>query len=1411
MVLYKKSLILLTAILFLIVKAESSKLVFDHITLDQGLPVSNVKRIHQDSQGFLWFATDCGLIKYDGYNVKIYKYNPADPNSLTCNNVSRIIESNYGGRDVLWIGLCNGGVCKFDLDTERCTRYCTDPFNPNSIKNGVVWALCESKSEALWIGTFLGIDRLDYKTSQFTHFLGDTCVKALHEDENGILWIGTWKYGLIKLNPETGEKWTYLHNPDDPASISNNNVESIYESDLYGRRILWIGTRRGLNKFDPVTGEFIPFGPNPGNPVSLKEISVYSIFEPTYGKPGELWLTGGPLRIFNIETERYIQFLHDPDDPHSISSSGVNSVCEDKSGVLWIGSALEINKLNRQKKPFKNYQYQPRDSASLSSNIILSIYQDSDGILWIGTSNGLNKLVRETGQCIRFPLYPKNGPRVNAIQEDSLGRLWLGTSRGIIQLDKYNGEIQQYAVEWEGAPRGYRENISSICKDNNNLWFGASSAGGIHKYNITSGSFTHYLRYYRVNDILSRSYISNRYLWLAGKIFGLIKIDKETGHYIMYGHHGGLPGSLSNNRVYTLNQTDSGTIWLGTGNGLNKLVVEEEEPDSSKILEYKDYSTGDKICYRDSVGAYFDANSASMYWNSPQYSFINYTEENGFPSSHVVGILEDEGGHLWLSTLNGISRFDPQQKTFRNYYKSDGLPSNQFIPRACYKNDQGEFFFGTISGLTSFFPDSIKDNTYIPPVVLTDFQLFYDPVPIDPEIAKNSKSGFALPKHISRLDTLKLSYRENVFSIKFAALDYHNPMKNQYAYKLEGFNKDWIYTDASNRTATYTNLDPGEYIFKVKGSNNDGLWNEEGKALKIIIDPPWWRTELAYITYVLMIILVIYAYWRFQLGRIRLKHQVELEHLETKRYHEMNTLKSRFFANISHEFRTPLTLILGPLQKMLKRLRDKESQHDLSLMQKHARRLLSLVSQLLDLSKLEANKMALRTTEQNIVPLIKGLVQSFSSLAERKNIDLTFKSDVKVLPVFVQKDIIVKIINNLLTNAFKFTDRGGSVSISLIADDEKKFAVISVTDTGIGIPVERLEKIFDRFYQVDGDQNREHEGTGIGLSLIKELTELHKGKISVKSKEGEGSTFSVQLPLGKEHLTPKEIIEAVEQSDSEQIKPEVLIDIDSELTVDKKMIQTWDSTWEILIVEDNIDVRNYIRSYLDNDYFCMEAGNGQIGFEKAVKKLPDLIISDIMMPVVDGVEFCRKVKSDERTSHIPVILLTAKADIEDRLDGLVTGADDYLTKPFEARELLIRIQNLIEQRHRLQERFRKEFSIIPDDIILTPVDKKFMDRVVNIIKDNLGNMDFKVDKLSHKAFMSRQHLNRKLKALTGNSAQEFIRNIRLKTAAQLLRSQEATITEIAYRVGFSSPSYFSEQFRLQFACSPSEFTQKTKN
>ena len=760
---------------------------------------------------------------------------------------------------------------------------------------------------------------------------------------------------------------------------------------------------------------------------------------------------------------------------------------------------------------------------------------------------------------------------------------------------------------------------------------------------------------------------------------------------------------------------------------------------------------------------------------------------------------------MWLSTNNGLSKFDPETGVFRNYDEKDGLATSAFIQRVTVKDAQGFMFFGGIGGLTRFHPDSLKDNPNIPPVVLTDFQLFHKSVPIDPALSENRKIGFYLSKNISRLDGIELSYRENVFSLEFAALDYRNPMKNQYAYKLEGFNEDWIYTDASSRTATYTNLDPGKYVFHVKGSNNDGLWNEAGTSLQITITPPWWETKPAYLGYFLLIVTTLILLYRIRLSRVRLQYQAEMDHLEAERYHEMDELKSRFFANISHEFRTPLTLILGPIDKILSRIKEREWVPDLQLVQKQAHRLLQLVSQLLDLSRLEARRLKLQASQRNIIPLLKGTVLSFASLADRKKITLTFNSDREIIQVYCEKDIIVKIINNLLSNAFKFTATGGKIKVDVRTGsdhniDDEGILVITISDTGIGIAPERIDNIFNRFYQVDSSETREHEGAGIGLSLTKELVELHKGNISVESLEGKGTTFTVSLPLGKSYLEPGEIIDerAGESLGSGSLLTEPEFVSVQQSSTSKKGMPI------VLIVEDNTDVRSYIRGYLE-DYRCFEAADGKEGLRLALKKIPDLIISDIMMPKMDGVELCQRIKTDVQTSHIPVILLTAKADIESKLEGLETGADDYLTKPFETKELQARVKNLIDQRRFLRERFRRELILEPEDMPVSSIDERFLKQALDLVYEHLDDPDFNVELFSQKIFMSRRHLNRKLKALTDQTTTGFIRSVRLKRAAQLLGQQSATVSEIAFQVGFQDLSYFTQCFHKEFSKTPTVY------
>jgi signal transduction histidine kinase/DNA-binding response OmpR family regulator len=917
----------------------------------------------------------------------------------------------------------------------------------------------------------------------------------------------------------------------------------------------------------------------------------------------------------------------------------------------------------------------------------------------------------------------------------------------------------------------------------------------------------------------------------------------------------------------------SGVLWVGTGNGLNQFDREKEQfirhpfdPGNPKNSDISISSIHEDWKGRLWVGT---MSHGLHFFDRKTGSFSSVAKMDGLPSNQINGILEDNSENLWLHTENGIAKYNPDTKNIKVYDEKDGLRIGRNIFKAFCKNDNGEMYFGGTNGFVRFHPDKLRDNPHIPRVAITDFKIGYQTVAIGVDSP--------LKKSITVTDSITLSYSENDLSFEFAALDYTAPDKNQYAYIMEGFDRDWI-NSGTRRFANYTNLSPGEYTFRVKGSNNDGIWNEEGASLRIIINPPWWKTWWAYTLYGILLLAAFFSFRRYEINRQRLKHELELEHLYAEKEHleaekvkELDRLKSRFFANISHEFRTPMTLILGPLERLISQTADEKLHDTFLLMQRNGQRLLRLINQLLDLSKLEAGKMAMQAAPYDLEEVLKPLVMAFESLAGLREIELHFVPPPEPVILYLDRDKFEKIMTNLLFNAFKFTPEGESVIVdcefpkgaggiadssiadmgfpegtgrnadlkdqSEIRDPKSKisnFVKITVRDTGIGIPPNQLPHIFDRFYQASnfsyGEtlQATSQQGSGIGLALTRELVELHKGKIAVESEVGEGTTFTVHLPLGKEHLQKEEIVERKARSEerdamsmsSDQlsaISDQEMLNIEGEQAgidqspnrpIPKSPNPQITQSPNILIVEDNPDMHAYIRDHLKNNYRVIEAENGVEGFKKAAKEMPDLIISDVMMPQMDGFELCAKLKTDERTSHIPVILLTARASWESKIEGLETGADAYLTKPFDAKELQIRIKNLIGQRRKLRERFSKEITLQPKDITVTSADEKFLMKIMDVIEAHLSDPDFRVEYLSKEVAISRAHLHRKLQALTDLSPVEFIRLMRMKRAAKLLEHHVGNISEIAYEVGFKNPAYFAECFRKQFGISPSKYSYR---
>jgi signal transduction histidine kinase/ligand-binding sensor domain-containing protein/DNA-binding response OmpR family regulator len=1333
----------------------------------------------QDSRGFLWIGTYIGLNKYDGYKFTIYKNSQVDSSSISENKIRALCEDKNGN---IWIGTWGGGLDKFNCDTEKFMRYRHNPDDPSSLSADGILSMCFDKSGNLWIGTEGGgLDYFNPEKATFTHYkndpndpnsISDNSIYSVYLDKNGTLWCGTAKGGLNKFLFEKKQFVAFKYSSDNLESISGNLVVTIFE-DRFSN--LWIGTLdAGLNKFNPSTNKFTRYLPDPNNPNSLSDAGVWVVYEDSNGL---LWVGNYSygLNLFDRKRETFTSYRKNYYDLKSLSDDGIFSIYEDRSGVLWIGTwSGGLNKYDKEKEKFLTYSHNPNNDNSLSADGVFAIYKDKYGILWVGTeAGGLNRIDEKNNEFTHY-LHNPNDPtsissdNVFSICEDKEGHLWVGTDNaGLNIFDRRTNKFQHFYHDPDD-PKSISDNeISQIfCDSYGDLWI-ATTGSGLDRLKRKQKSFIHYVNKPGDPKSVSEKMIYAFYEDKSGNIWigtfggGLMMYNRSTDDFCFYKYDPkNFSNSLSSNIISSICEDENDILWVGTnGSGLNK----------------------------------FDRR---------KNKFKHYRESDGLANDVIYGILKDDKGNLWISTGSGISRFNIKNETFRNYDVRDGLQGNDFNQWAYFRDANGKMYFGGVNGLNVFRPEEITDNPHRPQIVITDFQLLHKTVSIGYDTLWNRT---ILHKSITETKLIELKHDDNIISFEFAALDFKSPEKNQYSYILEGFDKDWNYTTASRRFVTYTNLDAGEYNFRVKGSNNDGVWNEAGTSLMIIIHHPWWATWWAYILYGIVITLAGFSIRGYDLKRQRLKHQLELEHEHAEKLNEVDEMKSRFFANISHEFRTPLTLILGPVKDIIDKSKDTEIKRSAGLIKRNAGKLLGLVNQLLDLSKLEAGRMKLETREENIIPLLKGLVLSFSSFAERKKITLKFNTIEDDVRVYLDRDKIEKIINNLLSNAFKFTTDEGRIDVTV--EKQIKEVEIRISDNGIGIPKEDIDKIFDRFYQVDGSHTREQEGTGIGLALTKELVELHKGKIEVESEAGNGTTFIVTIPLGKDYLKPEEIIE-------EKVEGEMRLPIgDTELadeitsrkeTTDIDVLLDSDKPL-LLVVEDNTDVRKYIISHLEDNYRIQEAIDGEDGLQQAFNHIPDLIISDVMMPKMDGFEMCNKLKSDERTSHIPIIMLTAKATSQDKISGYELGADDYIMKPFEAAELKARIKNLIEIRRKLQEKFRSNDYTVPAE--LSSIDEQFIKRVLNVINEHISEEEFSIDELGKEVAMSRQHLYRKLKAISDKTPSLFIRSVKLAKAKKLIKERKGTISEISFSVGFNSPAYFNRCFKEEFGYSPGELIQ----
>jgi signal transduction histidine kinase/DNA-binding response OmpR family regulator/ligand-binding sensor domain-containing protein len=1158
----------------------------------------------------------------------------------------------------------------------------------------------------------------------------------------------------------------------------------------------------GLNSFDKTTQKFTNYKSESGNPNSLINNYVFHIYE---DKSGLLWIsTHGGIDLLDRNSGNFTHLKADPER----EDQTIFPVYEDENNNIWLldYGMLGVVFYDHKLKIFTHYRNIPDDPNSFKGGHELwEYFVDKTNILWIGTWGGGVGKLDFSNQAFSYFISDKkvyDELKVdigwNVITEDRFGNYVIGTfGKGIHFFDSRGKSITSFNHNPSNPASIFSDYVSACFVDKDGtLWIGTAQPETdkepvLSRYNEARKNFEHYHIYnpkikwwYPIWTIYEDKF---GILWLGTQV-GLYEFHRESGDFKFYQADSTAPDI--HNRIDKIIEDKKGRLWYGT-DGLGLIEFDRKTKKSNRYLGTESFVS----IVEDSSGKLWLASLASgLILFDPETKQTEYVSRNHGLQNYVsVNLLSDNDNNLWLVTGTTLFRYNPITEVFKSFGKADGLDMEEFYIHLHYKNKTGKMFIGGDKGIITFYPDDIKDNPFPPNVVITNLSLFNRP-----------EEKLVFKDDIAELKEIELAYNQNDLHFEFVALHYSYPANNQYKYKLENFDNDWIEA-GTQRNATYTNLDPGAYVFKVIASNCDGIWNEAGTSIKITINPPLWATTWAYLLYIILTLSLIYFLWKLNLRRIRTKHEYEMSRFESEKLHEVDEMKSRFFANISHEFRTPLTLILGPAKDVLEKTKESETKQNVGLIRRNAVRLLGLVNQLLDLSKLEAGRMKLETREENIIPLLKGLVLSFTSLAERKKITLKLNSSEEIINVYLDRDKIEKIINNLLSNAFKFTPDGGTIQVTV--EKLTNEVTIKISDSGMGIPKENLDKIFDRFYQVNGSQTREQEGTGIGLALTKELVELHKGKIEVESEEGKGTTFIVRIPLGKDHLKPEEIVEEktapLFQTPKEDLERVTEATNRKDRTDFDVLIDTKKPL--LLIVEDNIDVRKYIISHLEKNYRIQEAVDGEDGIEQAFEHIPDLIISDVMMPKMDGFKLCEKLKTDERTSHIPIIMLTAKATSQDKISGYETGADDYIMKPFDAAELKVRIKNLIEIRRKLQEKFTKaDFVIKRGEIKINRLDEKFIEKLMGIIEKHISEENFTIEEFESEIAMSKSQIYRKLKALTGKSPSRFLRSVRLSKAKKMIQEKQATIAEIAYSTGFGSPAYFTRCFKEEYGHSPSE-------
>lgn len=1355
---------------------------FRFVSIKEGIPKTGVYTIVQDHYGFMWIGTNgTGLYKFDGIDYTVYKHDLQDSTSLSSN---RVMTSYLDKKDRLWVATENG-LNTYDRSLDQFIRVVVDSTN---IDNEAILSLEEDSSNNLLVGTQgLGMFKLNLETFKVQKISNSTFseedipmnIKSIQHSSQGKSFVGT-SIGLKEVDP--------VNNKLIDTRLFLNNKRS-FDSPIETMFIdsednLWIGTQRGEGVFK--------------------------------------------CKLSNDVNSSIIDIKH-----LKISSKKIMTIRELPNGTIAIGTENDgLFHINSDGEVIKNYRTSNTLESNILHNSIWSVFVDHNQRIWIGYFN--------SGVAVSDELYDKFSDikslpdeensleigSVMAMMKDDDNRLWIATDGGGIDL--YNQNLSKIGnipnsnnPIYKGLSTDY---IKCMIKDSNgNIWLGTWGSGifllkkGAKKFvnfslENTSGNL-------ESNHIISISEDSEGTLWIGTYYSGLHSLNPKSLQIKRCKTEPFVANGLFNVNVKKVLVDSEDIIWVGTTNGLFQVIKQDDGSLSvvsladAMIAEYKNPSNANHI------HSLFESSDGNIWigtlgaglckYDRSKNKFSWYNKITGLEEENIAAIIEDDQENLWLSGNAGLTKVNLSEQKFTNYNINDGLLSNDFNYGAVSKDEEGILYFGNIKGVDYFNPRKIKTNNSPPSLYLTDFKLFNEKA-----VPNTEKSP--LKKVISETDSIALTHQQSVFTIEYSGINYTRPEKNNYAYYLQGYETDWNYV-GQKRDATYTNLDPGNYTFMLKASNNDGIWNEKPLELKITILKPWWRKNWAIFSYAMLFLLGVFLLNHFTRNRIKERELIKNERLQQVQNEELHNKKIQFFTNISHEFRTPLTLILNPLKEImgapnLKLSSEVRSKH--AIIYKNTDRLYRLINELMDLRKLELNKMNVRVEKIHIVDFAKGITKYFEEEAVRKNILLTVDSDVPDSTVWADAKMLEKIIFNLVSNAVKVTPDGGTIHVELrstdqlhllpLVDEKDPVNVIEiiVSDTGIGLEKDQIDKIFERFYQVKGLNKTYFGGTGIGLEVVQNFVKLHKGDIEVESKVGEGTTFKVYLPVGNDHFSEDQIMLTEK---SMHAKKEDFLSVSTE-QIPQQVQETEEEkqTHTILIVEDNSELRHYLKNTLGDQYKVLLANNGKEGIKVAKESFPDAIITDVIMPEMDGFEFCKTIKTDSTTSHIPLLMLTAKATIENRIEGLENGADAYMVKPFDLKLLKLRLSQLIQSRQLIFDKYFGAISGTEDQANYSSIDKEFIQKLLAYINENIGNSNLGVEDLASHLNLSRSQLYRKVKALTGKTISEFIRKIRLERAKKILESGNKNISEACYSVGFASPSYFSKCFKAYFGVLPTE-------